>query len=102
MIIFKAGILKIAGDVELNPGPYEILKSDRGNLNQGNKTRLMFEITVGCLCTCSEISENVCSHIRKRTCWEPTNLDKILIEGDRNSVSMTYQDKFICFSILLI
>ena len=28
--------LKLSGDIELNPGPYEILRSVRGSFNQGN------------------------------------------------------------------
>ena len=28
--------LKLSGDIELNPGPYEILRSVQGSFNQGN------------------------------------------------------------------
>lgn len=84
LIIFKAGILTIAGDVELNTGFYKILESGLRSFDQGNKT--MFGVTAGCLCTCNAIFENICSHIRKLTCWAPSfisNLDQIFIKGGK-------------------
>lgn len=84
LIIFKAGILKIAGDVEVNTGFHEILESGLGNFDQGSKT--MFGITAGYLCTCNAIFENIYSHIRKLTCRAPSfksNLDQTFIKGGK-------------------
>ena len=37
---FKVELLKIAGDAELNPGPYDVIRSVRSSFNQGNVSLL--------------------------------------------------------------
>ena len=75
-INFRANTLKITENVELNPAPYEILKSIQSSFNQINIA--IFHET-----TCRQRACNVTSlsSIRKCSCWVPIDLDHILIEG---------------------
>ena len=45
--------LKFSGDAELNPGPYEIIRSVQGSINQGNVT--LFGETAGRQCACNAL-----------------------------------------------
>ena len=44
-------LLKIAENVELYPGPYEVIKSVQGSFNQGNVS--LFGETAGRRCACN-------------------------------------------------
>ena len=59
---FKVELLKIAGDVELNPGSYEVIKSVQGSFNQGNVS--FFGETTG-QCACNAMFSICWSLIRK-------------------------------------
>ena len=45
--------LKLSGDVELKPGPYEILRTVQGSFNQGNIA--LFGETAGRQCACNAL-----------------------------------------------
>ena len=47
----KVQLLKIAEDVQLYPGPYEVIKSVQGSFNQGNVS--LFGETAGRRCACN-------------------------------------------------
>ena len=66
-------VLTVAGDIELNPGPYEILTS--GNI-------AMFGETAGRQCACNVLFSVCWSLVRKISCWTTRDLDHILIQGD--------------------
>ena len=50
--------LKLSGDVELNPGPYELLKSVQVSFNQGNVA--LFGETAGRQCACNALFSICC------------------------------------------
>ena len=60
---FKVDFFKIAGDVELNPGPYEIIKSVQGSFDQVNIS--LFGETNGRQCACKAMFSICWSLIRK-------------------------------------
>ena len=64
---FKVELLKIAGDVELNPAPYEVIKSVQGSYNQGNVS--LFGETAGRQCACNAMFSMCWSFIKKISCW---------------------------------
>ena len=80
-IIFKANTFRIAGNVELNPGLHELLNSVQGSFTQGNI--YMLRVTAGRQCACSAMFVICWSFIRKLNCWEPIDLDHILIEDEK-------------------
>ena len=45
--------LKLSGDVEPNPGPYEIIRSVQGSFNQGSIA--LFGATAGRQCACNAL-----------------------------------------------
>ena len=59
---FKVELLNITGDVELNPDPYEVIKSVQGSFNQGNVS--FFGETTG-QCACNAMFSICWSLIRK-------------------------------------
>ena len=77
---FKVELLNITGDVELNPDPYEVIKSVQGSFNQGNLS--LFDETAGRQCACSAMFSICWSFVRKISCWTHRDLDHILNEGD--------------------
>ena len=76
---FKVDFFKIAGDVELNPGPYEIIKSVQGSFDQVNIS--LFGETTGRQCACKAMFSICWSLIRKISCWTHRDLDRVLNEG---------------------
>ena len=78
--IFKVDLLKIAWDIELNPGPYEVIKSVQGSFNQGNIS--MFAETAGEQCTCNATFSISWMLIMKISCWTHEDFGHILNEGD--------------------
>ena len=73
--------LKLSGDAELNPGPYEIIKSVLGSFSQGNVT--LFAKTASRQCACNALFL-ICWSVVCDTCnWKSVNLDYILVEGDK-------------------
>ena len=75
---FKVELLKIAGDVELNPGPYEVIRSVQGRFNQGNVS--LFGESAGCQCACNALFSICWLLIRKISSWAHRDLDHILNE----------------------
>ena len=45
--------LKLSGNAELNPGPYEVVRTVQGSLNQGNVA--LFGETAGRQCACNAL-----------------------------------------------
>ena len=79
LIVLKL-VLKVAGDIETNPGPYEILRSVQGSFNQGSVA--MFGETAGRQCACNALFVVCWSLVRKISYWTTRDLDYILIQGD--------------------
>ena len=61
-------ILKLSGDVELNPGPYEIIRSIQGSFNQGNVA--LFGETAGRQCVCNALFSICWSVVRDICNWK--------------------------------
>ena len=73
--------LKLSGDVESNPGPYEIIKSVQGSFNQGNIA--LFGGAAGRQCAFNALF-SICSSVVLCVCfWKLVDLDYILVEGDK-------------------
>ena len=89
---FKVELLKIAGDVELNPGLYEVIKSVQGSFNQGNIS--LFGETAGHQWGCNAMFSICWSLIRKISCWTHRDLDHILNEGDNLYKSLNKESFF--------
>ena len=89
---FKVELLKIAGDVELNPGTYEVIKSALGSFNQGNVS--LFGETADLQSACNAMFSICCSLIRKISCWTNQDLDNILSEDDNLHKSLN-KDSFL-------
>ena len=62
--------LKLSGDAELNPGPFGIIRSVQGNLNQGNVA--LFRETAGRQCACNALFS---------ICWSVVQLSVIYGTG---------------------
>ena len=90
--IFKVDLLKIDGDVELNPGPYDVIKSVQGSFNQGNVST--FGETAGHQWACNAMFKICWSLIRKISCWTHRDLDHILNERDNLYKSLN-KDSFL-------
>ena len=73
--------LKLSGDVELNPGPYEVIRSVQGSFNQGNVA--LFGKIAGRKCACNALFSFCWSVVRDICHWKPVDLDYILVEGDK-------------------
>ena len=65
LVLFKVA-LKVAGDIESNTGPYDLLKSVQGNFSQGNVG--MFGETAGHQCACNALFSICWSLVRKIIC----------------------------------
>ena len=61
---------KLSGDLELNPGSYEIIRSVQGNLNQGNVA--LVRETAGRQCACNALFS---------ICWSVVQLSVIYGTG---------------------
>ena len=61
-------ILKLSGDVELNPGPYAIIRSIQGSFNQGNVA--LFGETAGRQCVCNALFSICWSVVRDICNWK--------------------------------
>ena len=72
--------MKLSGDVELNPGPYEVKRSVQGSFNQGNVA--LFGKIAGRRCACNALFSFCWSVVCDICNWKPVNLDYILVEGD--------------------
>ena len=53
LVVNSISTLKLSGDVESNPGPYEITRSVQGSFNQGNIALL--EEKAGRQCACNAL-----------------------------------------------
>ena len=73
--------LKLSGDVEPNPGPYEIIRSVQGSFNQGSIA--LFGATAGRQCACNALFWICCSLVCDVCFWKSVDLDYILVEGDK-------------------
>ena len=89
---FKAELLKTAGEVKLNPGPYEVIKSVQGSFNQGNIS--LFRETAGRQCACNAMLSICWSLIRKLYYWTHRDLDHTLNERD-NLYNSLNKDSFL-------
>lgn len=65
LVLFKVA-LEVAGDIESNRGPYDLLKSVQGNFSQGNLG--MFGETAGHQCACNALFSICWSLVRKIIC----------------------------------
>ena len=72
--------LKLSGDVELNPGPFEMVRTVQESFNQGNVA--FFGETAGRQCACNALFSTCWSFVREMSFWKTTDLDFILVEGD--------------------
>ena len=77
----KIKLLIISGDVENNPGPYQLIKSIQGTFNQGNIS--LFGNTAGKQCSCIALFSLFWCHIKQVSRWDSLDLDNILISGDK-------------------
>ena len=68
-------------DVELNPGPYEIIRLVKGSFIQGN-VALSGEIA-GRQCACNALLSICCSVVHDICSWKLVDIDYILVEGDK-------------------
>ena len=82
--------LKFSGDVELNPGPYEIIRSVQGSFNHGNVA--LFGETAGRQCPCNALFSICWSVVRDICNWKSIDLDYILVQGDKLCKSLKFRD----------
>ena len=73
--------LKLSGDAELNPGPFEIIRSVQGSFSQGNVA--LFGKSAGRQYACNALFSICWSIVRDTSNWKSVNLDYILVEGDK-------------------
>ena len=80
-------------DVELNPGPYEIIRPVRESFIQGNVA--LFGEIAGRQCACNTLLSICCSVVHDTCNWKLVDLDYILVEGDilYKSLKISCQDK---------
>ena len=81
--------LKLSGDTELNPGPYEIVRTIQGSLNQGNVA--LFGETAGRQWACNALFSICWSVVPKISFWKAIDLDFILVQGDKLYKSLNFQ-----------
>ena len=79
LVIFKV-VLKVAGYIESNLGPYGLLKSLQGSFSQDIIG--IFEEIVAPLCACNALFSICWSLVRKISCRTTQDLDHILIRAD--------------------
>ena len=82
--------LKLSGDVELNPGPYQIIRSVQESFNQGNVA--LFGETGDRQCACNALFSICWSVVRYIGSWKSVNLDYISVEGDKLYKSLKCRD----------
>ena len=70
--------LKLSGDIELNQGLYQIIRSVQGSFNQGIA---LFGETAGRQCACNALFSICWSVVRDICNWKSIDLDYILFEG---------------------
>ena len=77
---------------ESNPGPttYQILKSIQGTFHQGNV--IMFGMTAGRQCACTALLSICWSVVKQINIWKTSDLDCVLIEGDKIYKSLNTND----------
>ena len=81
--------LELSGDVELNPGPFGIVRTAQGSSNQGNLA--LFGETAGRQCACNALLSICWSHVREISFWRTIDLDFILVEGDKLYKYLNFQ-----------
>ena len=86
-------ILLLAGDVELNPGPLNILKSVHGTFHQGDVNKL--GIVAGTQCMCNVLFALCFSSVKKVCYWRTYDLDYILREGTNLYKSWGYTNEYL-------
>ena len=80
--------LKLSEDVELNSGPYGILRTVQGSFNQGNIA--LFGDTAGRQCACNTLFSICWSVALEISFWKTIDLDFILVEGDKLYKSLNF------------
>ena len=80
--------LKLSGNVELNPGPFEIVRTVQGSFSQGNVA--LFRETTGRQCACNALFSICWSVVREICFWNTIDLDFILVEGDKLYKSLNF------------
>ena len=80
--------LKLSGDVELNPGPFEIVRTVQGSF-QGNVA--LFGETAGRQCACNALFSICWSVVREISFSKTIGLDLISFEGDKLYKSLDFQ-----------
>ena len=80
--------LKLSGDVELNPGPFEIVRTVQGSFNQDNVA--LFGEIAGRQCACNALFSFCWSVVREISFWKTIDLDFILVEGDKLYKSLNF------------
>ena len=81
--------LKLSGDVELNPGPYEIVRTVQGNFNEGNVALLGG--SAGWQCACNALFPICWSVVHEISLWKTIDLEFILVEDDKLYKSLDFQ-----------
>ena len=84
------GSLKLSGDVELTPGPYQIIRLVQGSFNQGNVALL--RETAGRQCACNALFSICWSVVRDICNWKSNDLGYALVEGDKFYKSLKCRD----------
>ena len=75
--------LFLSGDIELNPGPtFQVSKCVQGSFNQSDVD--IFGTTAGIQCSCNALVSIIYSKCKQLNFWKTSDLDLILIEGDKN------------------
>ena len=95
LITFKFNYtLLLSGDIELNPGPQEEIKSIRGSFHQGNSK---FGETAGIQCSSNCFFAICYAQLRKLSLWKTHDLDYVLNQGDFNfkNLGITRQSPLI-------
>ena len=82
--------MKLSGDVKLNPGPYETIRSVQGSFNHGNVA--LFGETAGRQCPCNALFSICWSVVRDICNWKSIDLDYILVQGDKLCQSLKFRD----------
>ena len=90
--------LKLSGDVELNPGPFEIVRTVQGSFNQGNVA--LFGEIAGRQCACNALFSFCWSVVREISFWKTIDLDFILFEGDKLYKSLNFQSYLNVYQLL--
>ena len=93
LITFKVNYtLLLSGDIELNPGPQEEIKSIQGSFHQGK-----FGETAGIQCSSNCFFAICYAQLRKLSLWKTHDLDYVLNQGDLNfkNLGITRQSPLI-------